>query len=172
MSSKNKQFDLFGRSYITHQFSAIPALAIMERKAELHPRDMLSKTSIEIDGEWFELGNDRIINEYVNDIIEKIPPRVVLGALISIVNDFNFGFLSNWRGVKVPTRFLDGARSVSSANVDPLVSQLVQDGAASLRELEEYYSLEDAFKMFDIIMVKGVNQALANEANDKKSKGR
>lgn len=71
-----------------------------------------------------------------------------------VVYDFSFGFLKTWKGVKVPRRFISDAKSVSTEYTDPLISQLIQEDYASLRELEEYYSLEDAFRMFDIMTAK------------------
>ncbi|XAO36673.1 hypothetical protein WP1_034 [Pseudomonas phage WP1] len=38
-----------------------------------------------------------------------------------------------------------------------------------MRELEEYYSTQDAFKMIDIITAKSVNEALASEASQNRN---
>ncbi len=138
---------------------------------DIHPCDMLSQTSAQrADGSWATLDNQAAINDHVVDAANVLAPRLVLNALLSLVGDFNFKFMEGWKAVKVPARFADGATTVTSKNVDPMASQLIQDGVATLRELEDYYSLEDAFKMFDTIMVKGVNSALSHEASVKKSK--
>ena len=171
MSKKKRQFSAFGVQYKTEQFSAIRGMALMALPNDIHPCDMLSETSVATaDGSWAALDNEEVINRYVLDAAEVIAPRLVLNAIMSLVGDFNFKFMHGWKGVKVPPRFADGAATVKSHNVDPIASQLIQDGVATLKELEDYYSLEDAFKMFDTIMVKGVNSALSHEASVKKSK--
>lgn len=169
---KTTTFDAFGMKYKTEQFSAIQGLELIaDDSAAIHPCKLLAKTQIYTkDGIWADLSNQTILNDNVNDLANILPPRIVLNGIVSLVHDFNFQFLANWKGVKVPSRFIDGAQALSSQNLEPMAAQLIQDGAASLRELEEYYSLEDAFKMFDTIMVKGVNQALSQEAAMKKNR--
>lgn len=132
---------------------------------------MLSQTSAQhADGSWHLLDSKEAINYLVIDAAGVLAPRIVLNGILSLVNDYNFKFMDGWKSVKVPPRFTEQSASVTSKNVDPMASQLIQDDVASLRELEEYYSLEDAFKMFDTIMVKGVNSALSHEAATKKNK--
>lgn len=168
---KKTKFSAFGVQYQTEQFSATLGMEIMAKHGDIHPCELLSQTSAQsADGSWRVLDNQEDINDLVVDAAEVLAPRLVLNALMSLVNDYNFLFLGAWKGVKVPSRFTDGAASVSSKNVDPMLSQLIQDGICTWKELEEYYSLEDAFKMFDIIMVKGVNSALSHEASMKKNK--
>lgn len=171
--TNTKEFDIFGVRYKTTQWPAVAALSLIERSETVTPTEVLSRTSVEVGyNEWLRLDCRSNINDFVRDRIEKIPPRVVLTALTKIVNDYSFGFMAGWKGVKIPKRFLNGADSVSSDHVDPVISQLVADGVASYRELEEYYSLEDAFKMFDILMAKSLNAALANEELEKKVKAK
>src|SRR5579872_4046299 len=168
---KTKTFSAFGKRYKTEQFSAMEGLSLMAVSTDLHPCEVLSKTQIWIDPDgWRDLSDQDVVNDNLVDVAEVLAPRIVLNGILSLVHDFNFKFLDNWKSVKVPRRFTDGAQSVSSANVEPMAAQLIQDGVASLRELEEYYSLEDAFKMFDALMVKGINQALSQEAAMKKNK--
>lgn len=169
--TNTKEFEVFGVRYKTTQWPAVQALALIERAEVVTPMEVLGRTSVEVGyNEWLRLDDPRNINAYVRDRISKIPPRVVLLAITKVVNAYSFGFMDGWKGVKVPTRFMSGAETVSSGHVDPVVSQLVQDGVASYRELEEYYSLEDAFKMFDILMAKSLNSALANEELERKAK--
>lgn len=158
---------MFGVDYRTTQFSASSGLEVMEELKEIHPCLMLAHTEVSTDDGWLQLSSGRNIDLHVKDVIGIIPPSRVLYALTGLVNEFSFGFLDGWTGIRVPPRFLAGFKSVSSANSQPLISQLVQDGVADLRSLQEYYSLEDAFRMFDIVMAKGVNEALANEAASK-----
>jgi hypothetical protein len=170
---KTRVFSAFGKKYQTIQFSAIEGLEIMARPDDLHPCELLAKTQVQISPSvWGDLSEQIILNDHVLDAAGILAPRLVLTGLISLVHDFNFKFLENWKSVKVPLRFTDGAKSVSSSNIEPMASQLIQSEVATLRELEEYYSLEDAFKMFDTIMVKGINQALSQEAVMKKNRNR
>lgn len=174
MSTSSKQFSFFGRVYRTRQFAAVPALAITEKRAktDISPVEMLAHTEVHDGKDWVSLANEEAINEYVFDAADALPPLFALRALLDVVDEFNFGFLKTWKGVKIPSRFVDPAQQVATDHADPVVAQLIGDGVANLQQLEQYYSLEDAFKMFDIIVARGVNQALANEAAMKESKAR
>lgn len=159
---------MFGVKYRTSQFCATIGMDIISFDGEIMPKMLLSKTEVSYKGGWFGLEDEDSINSMVVDEIGIIPPLLVLKALINLVHEYNFGFLRVWQGNKVPERFLSTARSVSSKSSSPLISQLVQEKMATIKELEEYYSLQDAFKMFDILVTKGINEALANEAATKK----
>lgn len=164
MATKTKHFSMFGVDYKTTQFPAIAALAIMDNASAIHPIDNLRLTFVKESDEWRALDSREAINRLVVDRAFMLAPRLVLQGLLRMVNDFSFGFTSGWKGVKIPSRFTGGGKPRESSHVDPLIAQLLQEDVASLRELEEYYSLEDAFKMFDVMVAKGVNEALANEA--------
>lgn len=170
MSTRTKHFDLFGVEYKTTQFPAITALQIMENAATMHPIDNLRQTFVRSGKEWKPLDSREAVNELVVDKAFILPPRIVLQAVLKTVNEFSFGFVTGWRGVRIPTRFTSGTAPKESRYVDPLIAQLLQEEVANLRELEEYYSLEDAFKMFDVMVAKGVNAALAQEEATKNAK--
>jgi len=161
---------MFGVKYRTTQFDAVSGLDLMELLRTVHPCEVLKKTEVEVMGNWVPLNDPDNVNFYVKDVLGIVPPLKVLIALSDTVSAFSFEFLSGWKGVKVPSRFISDAVSVSTAYSKPLITQLVQSGSASLKELEEYYSLEDAFKMFEINVAKGVNDALSSEAAAKASK--
>ena len=168
-----KYFETFGRHYRITQFAATRGFELMEKREELGPLDMLSGTSARRDsGEWVDLNTRETINELVTDIAEILPPREILDVIFGFASYHNFGFLHSWKGAKIPRRFVSEKESVSSTYVEPIVSILIQDKVATLKELEEYYSLEDAFKMFDVIVVKGINQALSNEDTMKSARKR
>lgn len=170
MSKKTKEFSAFGVKYRTCHFSAVRGLEVMAAGERAHPCEMLSETEVFVEGSgWLSLSRPEVINEHVKDPVGIVSPRLALNGILSLVRDYNFEFVHRWKGTKVPTRFLSDAKTISSSNIDPLIDQLMQDGVATLRELEEYYSIEDAFKMFDSIMIKGINQALAHEASMKKT---
>jgi hypothetical protein len=168
MALETKIFCTFGRKYRTKQFAAIPALKLM--KAEVtHPTELLKYTEIYDDG-WHLLEDRDAINEYIIDVTDSVAPQLVLRCVLNIVSDHNFGFLVTWKGTKVPSQFCSESKYVRSQHVEPMVTHLIQDGSATMRELEEYYSLQDAYKLFDIGVVKGVNSAYAHEAAMKSSR--
>jgi hypothetical protein len=171
MALEVKTFCTFGRRYRTKQFSAVAALNIMMSDAETYPTEMLRCTEIE-NIDWHLLDNGDAINGYVEDVTGLVAPYLILKGIMDIVRDHNFGFLYTWRGTKIPARFTSGAKSVKSERVEPMIQQLVADDMATLRELEEYYSLEDAYKMFEIGVVKHVNSAYAYEEATKSVKTR
>lgn len=164
MSRQTVKFEVFGRDYKTTQLPAQRAIELMRPGRENHPCELLEHTYIKIEDRWIALDDCDAINLHVSDIINVIAPRQVLQGVMSLVNEYNYGFIERWRGVKIPSRFIDGSQSASSSNVDPLIAQIISDKTATMRELEEYYSLEDAFKMFDVAVARGVNQALSSEA--------
>lgn len=55
-------------------------------------------------------------------------------------------------------------------NVSVLTGTLVSEGVATLNELDEVYSYEDALDLYEIIQVKYENRARANEHHEKKAK--
>lgn len=170
MATKTKTFGLFGVEYRTTQFTAVRSLEIMKAEST-HPLEILSRTEVhDLEHGWLPLDSQHAVNTLVKDYTEALAPRMVLHALMRTVNEFSFGFTSHWRGVKIPTRFTSGTDPRNSSYTDPLIASLIQDGVASMRELEEYYSLEDAFKMFDVMVAKGVNAAIAHEQSMKKNK--
>ncbi len=48
-------------------------------------------------------------------------------------------------------------------NVDAVVAQVVQSGKATLRELREYYSMEDMYNMWEITYTAKYNEWQARE---------
>jgi hypothetical protein len=172
-----KEFESFGVKYRTKQFSAARGVELLFRSNEVYPTEYLEKTEVLFEfsrkkKEWISLSDSANIDKGVRDKEGLLRPRIVLEGLLMVVYDFSFGFLKTWKGVKVPRRFISDAKSVSTEYTDPLISQLIQEDYASLRELEEYYSLEDAFRMFDIMTAKGVNAAYQHEQAERESKSK
>lgn len=172
MARKTKTFDMFGLMYRTTQFSAVRGFDFIDSKGADHPCDMLADTEVLYLDKWLRLDSPVNINQGVFDGARVIPPVAVLRGVVSVVRDFNFSFVRSWKGVKVPSRFISESATTSSEHAPQLISSLIQEGAATLKELEEYYSIEDAFKLFDVITSKGVNQAIANEDAVKAAKRR
>lgn len=173
MSRKTKTTEFFGVKYRIHQFSAIRGMELLDPDKVVHPVEALELTeATDDDGNWHRLDNEDSINKYVRDVIGHFNALLVLKLLMDEVRRFSFGFIDNWTGVPIPRRFQSEARSVSSQYTQPMIGNLMSDDYATLRELEEYYSLEDAFKMFNVLMTKAVNTALAHEAAEQKAKER
>jgi hypothetical protein len=163
-------FDAFGKKYRTKQFSATKAMEYLNRATDMSPLEILCDTEL-LDGDnWLKLNDRDVINKKVGDITGMMMPKLALNGVCALVSDHSFGFLKNWKSAKVPARFVSGVDAVRSEALDPMLSHLIQEGAATLKELEEYYSLEDAFKMFDVLVVQGINKALAYEAAEKEAK--
>ena len=55
------------------------------------------------------------------------------------------------------------ASGETNRNLDPVVSQVIEAGKATLRELRECYSLEDLYMMWDVIYNAKRAQWLAHE---------
>lgn len=169
MAMKELEFEIFGLKYKTKQFSAIEGLKILDELLTVHPTIILRQTQIFHDENWINL-DYHSINNLVKDFANAVSPRMALKVLTSHVSDINFGFLDNWKVIQVPSRFLSNAKTVKVEGIEPIVSTLVQEGVASIRELEEYYSIEDAYRMFDIIMSKAVNNLLGQEEAEREAK--
>jgi len=164
-------FEVFGIKYRTRQFAAVPSLDMLSRIDDLHPMDALAQTEINVNGEWVPLTTREAINEHLRDGIMYLAPVIVMRGIVSLVTEYSFAFAKEWKGMKVPARFTTGQSSSeirSSPHVNPMIANIIQEGMATLRELEEYYSLEDAFKMFDVLTAKSINSALAHEAATKR----
>lgn len=171
MSRKTFEFTAFGIDYRTKAFSAYAGLEMMDKKNEIHPCELLADSEVKNEeGEWKSLGDRDNVNACVKDAVGILPPILVLRGIVDVVYGENFRFVEKWSGLKIPSRFTDQAPSAQSKNINPMLAQIIQDGAATMRELEEYYSMEDAFKMFDVIIAKGLSEALSSEAASIKSR--
>ena len=171
MTRKTENFEFFGNKFRIKQFAAVRGMEILE-KENLDPTEVLECTEVRTEnGDWVLLDNDDDINKYVKDVINHIPPLNVMKILMSEVRLFNFRFLDGWAPVRIPSRFQSDAKSISSAYTQPIIANLMSEDYATLRELEEYYSLEDAFKMFNVMLTKAVNTALSHEAAEQKARG-
>lgn len=165
MATKTKIFEAFGVSYRIRQFAAVRALEIATA-TDTPPLEMLAFTEVLVGEDWIALDSRERVNQYVLDRAGIVPPRIALRGLLTIVGEHSCGVAKGWKGVRVPNRFTaegQGLTTRESAYVDPVIAALLGADMATLRELEEYYSLEDAMKMFDVMVAKGVNEALANE---------
>lgn len=163
-------FDAFGKQYRMTQFPAVLAMDFINRSSDMSPVEILQFTELKLGNDWISLADRKVVNENVTDITGHMNPKYALSGLCNIVAGYSFGFLKTWKATKIPKRLSNESESVHSEYMDPIISNIIQEGIATLRELEEYYSLEDAFKMFDVLVVKGLNKALAYEAAERDAK--
>jgi hypothetical protein len=170
MAIEEKHFVSAGMHYRTKQFNAVYGLQVLAAEESATPLQILKYTEVEQGGEWIKLDNAAAINDYVFDVHELMKPFAILEEIVATVKHANFGFLASWSGIKVPPRFVSNSKTVRSQYTAPIVSNLIQAGKATLKELEEYYSVEDAFKLFDVVLTNTVNKALANEDALKEAK--
>ncbi len=170
MGLKVKSFVCVGGVYRTKLFPAVSGLELLYKFEDASPLEVLAHTEVCVEDEWYPLNTREAVNDFVVDPLGFTPPLFVLNELRAAVQDANFGFLAKWNGIKVPSRFQTQSKSVRSEYAAPLVSNLIQADKATLRELEEYYSVEDAFKLFDIVLVSTVNKAYAQEESEREAK--
>lgn len=170
MSRTVKTFVCCGGVYRTKLFAAVQGIDLLYRFEKASPLEILEFAEVRIEDEWFKLDNREAINNFIVDPLGYATPLFVLKEVCSAVKFINYGFLEHWEGVKIPRRFQSQAETIKSDYTAPLISNLIQADKATLRELEEYYSVEDAFKMFDIVLVNTVNKAHANEFAEKEAK--
>jgi hypothetical protein len=171
---KTIQFSVFGNNYRTRQFAAANGIDLLCSESGMEsPVEMLSETEVLATNGWVSIGNSKCIDDFVKDAIGFASPTMVLDALCEKIYTENFGFLANWKPVKIPKRLVASIDAeMESPRMDPVISLVVMSGKATLKELEEYYSTEDVFKMYDMIAVDNLNKALGSEAAMAESKSR
>jgi hypothetical protein len=172
MARKIKTFDMFGVTYRTKQFAAVRAFEFVEAD-DVSPLESLEHTEVLVGEDWLTLDSRERVNKYVLDRAGQLPAQLVLRALLKTVGQHSCGILDGWKGVKVPTRFTADGQGIPtrvSNHMSPVIAALISEDKATLFELETHYSLEDAMKMFDVMLAKSVSDALANEAAAKARK--
>lgn len=65
----------------------------------------------------------------------------------------------------IPFRSPRLSRRFEYQNIDPLVGWLISKNLATLKEIEEYYSLEDLYKIWESYIVPSYNEYLDIEQN-------
>lgn len=108
---------------------------------------------------WIEVDGVPLTDEV---ILAKVQDWEVLTVLELDVYEYNFGFLRNWKAVTVPGEMVATYRVAESQNVDSIVSALTANGLATYKELRDDYSLEEAFKLLDVLTVKRINEFRAH----------
>jgi hypothetical protein len=174
MSMKTKMFESFGVRYQVTQMSAAKAFAVfLAQGADPEPLDALAGMVV-LDSERGAVPlNDQVsVNTFVRDTRTIVKPRLVLNGLVAVAFDFNCGFLKSRKRIKVPSYLRSDSEPQELGGEDPVLSALIADDKATLRELEEYYSLEDAFRIYDVFFNAQLSKAKAQHAAMKEAKSR
>lgn len=75
--------------------------------------------------------------------------------------------MKRWRTHRIPSGGTGGKRA-EYLNIDYLVGELIAAGRATLKELMTDYTLEEAYMMYETILVPRLNEYYAAEAAQKK----
>jgi len=105
---------------------------------------------------WVKLDDPDLVNKHV-------PNWEVLMELESVALEYNFGFLDSWRPARLPAKMLANYTPMECRHIDGLFSSLISANLATLNELKTVYSLEEAFKLLEVLTVSKVNEFLATE---------
>jgi hypothetical protein len=163
---KTTEYNTFVVNYRTTHFAAWDAVGMFSRLDEISPTELLALTEVrDSEGGWVSLADARNIDRYVRDVLGQLRPHEVLAALMSLVRQYNFGFPAP--KVNVPRRFRskveEGSDPNEGAGAHPVLSWLYVEGKATWRELQEEYSLEDAFAMHYELLKSKVKAAIDAE---------
>jgi hypothetical protein len=144
----------------------------MTKMSSESPVLLLKDTSIKVgQKKWVPLDNRVAINDYVKDVLGIMNGHEVIDSVLALITEYNFGFLSTWKPIHIPARLCApiGDKEKVTFEDDPVMAQLIANQIATMKELEEYYSLQDAFRMYDILISDNLNKALSAEASHKEA---
>lgn len=110
---------------------------------------------------WIEVNGLPLTDEV---IVAKVSDWEVLARLEIECYEYNYGFLRTWTPQQVPAAMAATYFVAESNHVDAIVSALVSNELATYKELRDEYSLEEAFKLLDVLSVKRINEFRAQEA--------
>lgn len=171
---KTKMFESFGVRYQVAQMSAAKAFAVfLAQGADPEPLEALAGMFV-LDSERgaVPLNDEMSVNTFVRDTRTIVKPRLVLNGLIAVAFDFNCGFLKSRKHIRVPSYLRSKSEPQESEGEDPVLSVLIAEDKATLRELEEHYSLADAFRIYDIYFRDKLNKAEAQHAAIQEAKSK
>jgi hypothetical protein len=173
MARKTINFELAHKDFKTTQFSAFHSYELLFGEETPYPSEILFDTYVkDTIGEWVRLDSRDAISRLVFHPEGIEPPLTTLLRLIHKVQGISCECMYGWEPIKTPRRFLSGAEKVDSPRGMSMLSTLYIEKLASLHELQEFYSLEDALRMYDDFTVQNINKALQQEKSmaDAKSK--
>lgn len=110
---------------------------------------------------WVEIDGLPLTDEV---IVAKVTDWEVLAKLEIECYEYNYGFLRTWKPQQIPAAMAATYFVAESNHVDAIVSALVSNELATYKELRDEYSLEEAFKLLDVLSVKRINEFRAQEA--------
>lgn len=145
------------RKYRLDKIPAIPAKELLDKSLTNELSALRAFIFVQDKGDWLPLSDDTTVVELVDD-------WEVLTQLELKSYEYNYGFLSTWKTATVPPSMSAKFKAVESRYVDPVVTALVSNNLASYKELRDDYSLEEAFKLLDILTVTKINEHKAQEA--------
>ena len=146
---------------VTFRFTKIPAIAARELLAVLDAELDALRRYIEVSTEdgWIALDSPAAV-------VKHIPDWELLTLIELFSYDYNFGFLASWEPTQLPAKMRESNyRVAETKNVDAAVTALVTSGMAEYEQLRDSYSLEESFKLLDILTVKKINEFRAAEAS-------
>lgn len=143
---------LSDRTYRITKMKAYSAKEYLDSKDE----SLLYKCiSVKTSDGWVILSEPEMIDRHVATWMD-------LSALLDSTIDYNFGFLETRRFRRLPD---SGISSASPFHCDPLFHALVSNKYASLTELKESLTLEDAFDLLDSLTATKLNEYYALQAS-------
>jgi hypothetical protein len=164
MSRKTVKFELGHRNFKSKQLSAFHAYEVLfGNDGDVSPEELLQDTYIEAGSGWIRLDSEDIINEHIFHPANLESPLSMLTRLMDKIRRESCGCMYEWNHVKVPRRFLSDAATVESPRGMPILSTLYTEKLATLQELQDFYSLDDALRMYDDFTVQNINKALSQE---------
>lgn len=140
---------LSGKNYKLHMIPAYYAQQFLERDDGAFTDDevLFLMQYVSVDG--IPLDCEDRVNEFVDD-------WTILTELVSLVYNFNFSFMSNWRFWRVPNT--DGFVSSEPRQLSAFIHSIITNKYADLMQLKTCVSLKDAFEMHDSILTKAMNE--------------
>lgn len=144
------------------RFTKVPAIAARELLSAMESDFDALRPYIEIatPNGWIVLDNKAVIEKYITS-------WETLTSAELFAYDYNYGFLTGWKPTPLPAKMEEGStyRIAETKNVDAAVSALITNGMADYEQLRDSYSLEEAFKLLDVLTVKKINEFRAAEAS-------
>lgn len=110
---------------------------------------------------WVEIDGLPLTDEVIT---ARVADWEILSKLEVACYEYNYGFLRNWKPQLIPAEMAATYFVAESNHVDSIVSALVSNELATYKELRDEYSLEEAFKLLDVLAVKRINEFRAREA--------
>jgi hypothetical protein len=147
----SKTVEIRGVRYTIRKLPAVAAKTIIDNKD-----DLAVLSSVEVRG--IPLDNEELIDEL-------LPDWEVMGELIDIAAHYNFSFLEGWRPIRFPASMAGNYNASECRYIDPIFSTLISSSSATLLELKQDYSLEEAFQLLEVLTVARVNEYKAREAS-------